>query len=125
MNPSVSVAPAETSVLNYLKTIRPALAEQIKFEMQSQDKLPKDMLMQFRSVLNSGFTWIANFEQHRDAPAIRAMHQAAFKVGGAKAMLDTYLAATEQVLSPAALQECSDFEHYYQQAIDEEKALAA
>lgn len=97
-----------TQTAAYVRDTHLELCERIKFDMQSMDEVTKKMVMVYRGVLRSALSWTANCEQHKDASGKRNMLQAAFRLAGAKSMLDTYYEETKQELPASLKQEYGD-----------------
>jgi hypothetical protein len=118
-----------TPTADYIHNTLPGLRERIAFDVKNLDQATNKMIASYRGVLGTGLTWIVNFENYGDTASVRNLHQAAYKVGGAKLMLDTYLSATGQELPASLKQEYGDFEGLYEAACDQisqkDKAVAA
>lgn len=109
---------ALTPTAEYIRNTLPELRERIMSDMRNMDTTTNKLVAGYRGILGSTLSWIINFETHKDASSIRAMHQMAFKIGGAKSMLDTYLLATGQELPASMVQEYGDFEGLYEAACE-------
>lgn len=101
---------------DYIMNTQPDMRERIKLDVSNLDLTTKALIASYRGILHDAIGWISRFEDFGDSSALRAMHQAAFKVGGAKTMLDAYMAAQEQELPASVVQEYGDFEGLYEGA---------
>ncbi|MDU8350955.1 hypothetical protein RYA05_03490 [Pseudomonas syringae pv. actinidiae] len=116
------------ALVSYFNTEHKALGEQLRADAKHMGPVAEAVVSTFRTTLHSGFTWLIQFAEHQDSPAVRNMRLAHASVNGAFQVTETFFKANPGPNMPQSLRDIytAYLERFEQaQLVAEEKHLWA
>lgn len=114
------------ALVSYFNTEHKALGEQLRADAKHLGPVAEAVVSAFRTTLHSGFTWLIQFAEHQDSPAVRNMRLAHSNISGAYQVTDAFFKASSGPNMPQSMRDSytAYLERFEQaQLIAEEKNL--